>query len=292
MRQRDCLKNKLRIFLKDESSSNRLIVVNSYDKMNLIADVLNDVVEKDDSATKILCFKSKVPESIKGFLGRTEISEDYLDMGDYEKIDKYVFEEVSKNWHKKIRKEYKDIFLHRDIELSNIAEYNFQTFLIPRIKALTVLQKVFDRKKYDNIFLIDSNGELNNFDKLIKKLYGAQAFYFEINEKVFVKDLVRKYFASFLTFLLDAFSSFLGYTNKETKLIDARLFNQLNPKEKNSFALAPLEKGFVLRAKCLLKKYFYIAFDVNEAKRGTIGRPQNFNIEALKNQFIFEDIHY
>lgn len=294
MRDLIYLRNKLGKFLKENSTRKKALVINSYDRIDAIAGAIKGLPGFLGENTDILCFKSRIPEELNDLADRVKISEDYLEKEDYSKIDDYVFNDISRNWDNEAIKRYKGIFTYRNIELARLAEYDFQRFLIARIKALAVVTRAIKKENYEAIFIMDSNGELGNFDRLLSMFYRIPADFVNIAEKKSLLNLVRSKISYTISNIIDHLAPLFIRRKGRVKLIDARLFYQLGIENTDSFILTPLEKGLKLRLKCLLKNRGYVAFDLGHdgAKDAKEKEAKEVDIRFLRDRFIFEGIAY
>jgi hypothetical protein len=290
------LRSRLIRFLKDGSSKKKVIIINSHDKIEILAKVIKSCRSYFDPNTAILCFKSRIPAVFRDFADKIKISEDYLNCRDYLKIDNHVFNDISKNWDREAREAFREVFIYRSVELARIAEYEFQLFLLAKIKALAVIGRAIEKENYKAAFIIDSNNELEGFDRLIYKRYHISTDFAGIDEKESFIDTVKRKASSLISDLIDSFSPLLIQKKKAAKLGDARLLYRLRAGNLNSFILAPFEKGLKLRLKCLFKNHGYVAFDLRRNRvRNSANLPEdigNFNVKSLTPRFVFEDTNY
>ncbi len=296
MKEQIFLKDKLVQFLKSNTSKKIAIIVNSHDKLAVIAPVLRQILNDNKLDVGIVCFKSRVPEEFKLFEDKVKISEDYLSREDYFNIDTYVFDELSKDWDREAKVKFKDAFVSHDIELSRIVEYDLQLFLLARIKALAIIDRVIKKENYTAVFIIDTNGELLLFDKLFTKNYGIPFKLVEIRVRKDVGSIIKSIFVSFLQNSIDFAAGCFIFRKKQIKLIDARLYYYSDLKNQRDFVLAPFEAGLKLRIKCFLKNSGYVPFKLNSRRFAFFNFSSrvcsDFNINCIKKHFIFENIDY
>jgi glycosyltransferase involved in cell wall biosynthesis len=272
--------------LKKNASRKKVIIINTHDKIDILKETIRHSLNHFGADTAVLCFKSRIPKAFGDFAGKVTISEDYLTHEDYLKIDDYVFNGVSKNWDRTAAEKSGHIFTYRGIKLARIAEYGFQQFLIARIKALAVFDRAIKKENYKAAFIIDSNEELGRFERLIFKHYHIPAAAFRISvRKPFIK-VVREKITSLISGLIDRLASLSIQGKKRLKLVDARLFYQLDIKDRKNFILAPFEKGIKLRLRSLLKNGGYVALD-----SGRTNSKRNVDM-GVRDAFIFEGIPY
>jgi len=308
--------SRLKEFLKKNTSKKKAIIVNSHNRLEELSGLIGDAGIHLKGNTEILLFKSRIPNQF-GHLGlNLKISEDYLTSGDYKEIDDYIYGSVTKNWDSEIGKEENLTFTHRGIALARIAEYDFQLFLISRIKALTVIDRALAKEGYEAVFILDSNDELENFDELLQQHYRIPCDLISMKEKwTFVK-AARRRLASFSAGLFDFFAGAALFvqqnkifkkktaSDRATKLIDARLFYQLEEGDRQGVLLAPFERGRGLRLECLRKRRPYLGFEVRDGvfrrplTEGLLAKPLDlrknilFDHPKLKSAFVFRNIPY
>lgn len=290
------LKNKLKTFLQNNSNRKKVVFITDHKKIKALADVIKSCLSYFGSNTIIICFQSRIPEEFNSFINIVKISEDYLAYKDYLEIDKYVFKDISKNWDEEVAKIYKNIFIYRNVELAKIAEYNFQLFLLVKIKALIVMNRAIKKENYKAAFIIDSNNELSHLDELLQRKYHISTDLVSLKKKESFIDIIRRIISSWILCSLDNTASLFIRKQKQAKLIDARLYYQLNPKNKSNFILAPFERGVRLRLKCLFKNTGYIAFTLGNKKLRKSNilpkKTETIDVKFLKKKFTFKDINY
>ncbi|UCD55380.1 MAG: CDP-glycerol glycerophosphotransferase family protein [Candidatus Omnitrophota bacterium] len=290
------LKNRLIRFLKKNASQKKVIIINNYDKTDVLAEAIRHSLAYFGTNTNILCFKSRIPEEFSAFQDKITLSEDYPAYEDYLKIDDYVFNSISKNWDGGVKEKFKDTFIYRGIELARIAEYDLQLFLVPRIKALIVVGRAMKKEDYKAAFIIDCNNEFGNFDKLLQQHYRVPTDYLKIHEKCALQDVIRRRMSSVLSSLTDIIAPLfipIIQRKKEAKFIDARLFYQLGAKKPDNFLLIPFEKGLKLRLRSLFQNGGYIPFNlVSDVEKKRKNDLKKFDVRNLENRFVFEDMPY
>lgn len=288
MTRRGNLRNKLKNFLKRNTDKKKVIVISSYDKVSLIARELRRSLTSSRGDVHLLCFKSRIPEELNDFAGITKLSEDYLVHDDYVRIDAHVFRDASVNWHKKLKESHKDVFTYRDIELTKMAEYELQLFLIGKIKALCVIKEAVKKESYEAILVVDSNKELTHFDVLFRNVFKTECDFVDISDSKKFYHVIKKKLGLHLSRFLDACLILLPPKKGKLKLIDARLFCELGIKDTDQFTPVPFQKGVRSQLKCFLKNRGYLSFDANE--RGAKGK--KIDPELVKDSFVFDGISY
>lgn len=290
------MRNKLIRFLKENASKKKLIIINDYDKADLLAKAIRCSLHYFGSNTTILCFNSRKPEEFSDFANKITISEDYLTHEDYLAIDRHIFNFVSKKWDNEAKIEFRDIFIYHGVELPRISEYDFQLFLVSKIKAVTVIDKAIKKENYEALFIADSNNELNNFEKLLRQNYSIPAVYFRVKEKYALQALIKRKISSVISCLVDKIAGVLSRRKKGARLIDAQLFYQLEINNSEDFILVLCEKGLKIRLRCLFKNGGYISFTLppedTEKKWFYPKVLRKFDIHKLADQFIFQGIPY
>ena len=286
------LENRLNKFLKENNSGKNLIIVNSYDKIAPIAAVLKKALNNPVYKANILCFKMRIPEELSTLGERVRTSEDYLTADDYARIDNYVFSSVSKDWDRKSLGDLKNIFMNRDIKLGRLAEYDFQLYLLIRVKALATCARAVNDGNYRAIFIIDTNDELEGLDRLLCRHYGVTTGCLIVGKRTPPARIARREISKVFSSVIDNLA-FLLVKGKGAKLIDANLARSLGTIKKKGFIPALFEDGLRIRLECLFKKGGYVAFKVApDAPRYRAQATKGFDAEVLADRFVFAGIKY
>jgi hypothetical protein len=81
-------------------------------------------------------------------------AEDFMAKEDYQRVDAFVCGRLVNGWYA-----YQGITDYRGLALGKMLEYEFQGFLVSRIKALELLRKIRARIKVDRIVVIEESEE-------------------------------------------------------------------------------------------------------------------------------------
>jgi len=290
------LENRLERFLGGNPTGKTLVVVNSCWNIAEMAAPLRRVVDRHKRGVAILCIKSSVPEQFKAFADNVILPKSYLTVDDHERLDRHVFDYVSKTWDGFVKKEYPFIFTYRGIELARIAEYDLQLFLLARVKAALIMDRVIRREGYRAVFIIDSNRELDDFSRFIEKRYGAasEIFRFE-NDRTHV-GAIKELLARCASGALDILASFLAGRIRKHKIIDAKLFLNAPICQDNDCLPVICEEGVFIRLKSLARAGGYIGLLTRLLAKKTAGlsteRVKDFNVDRLAGCFVFEGMPY
>lgn len=286
MRDSTFLRDRIKKFLKTHPLESKAIVINSHDKINVISGILNGLSGLFNHGTDILCFKSVLPEALEGLSDRVKILNDYLNPEDCTRIDDYVFKDVSKRWDGDAIKLFGDIFTYRGIELGRIAEYDLELYLVVKVKALAVMAKAVKKDGYKAVFIIDSNGELDGFDKLLPRLFRISADLVAMRAKRPNILSAKRWAVSVVSEILDSIAPLFIKKTKKARLIDVRLFYKLGLEHDRNYIPAFFEKGLKMRLQCLSKGRGYIAFKTGPGTR------KEFDRKGLADRFIFDGTPY
>jgi len=289
------LRTRLTKFLDENPSGSSLIVINSHDQIEALAEAIKGLSHKLSKGSSILCFKSSIPDAFSELAVNVEISEDYLAREDYLRIDDYVYNGIAKEWDKEAKVEFKDIFTYRGIELDRIAEYDFQNFLITKIKALTVIDRAIRKGSYTSVFIIDFNDELANFDRFLTAQYKVNSCRITRPKRLSFLQILKREISFLACSLMDRYALSLIKGRKDVKLIDSRLFCQLDAAQSEGFLPFVIGKGLRPRIAHLLKARAYAAFELDFVHMIPYlcqGYSTSFSPEYFMEKFVFEGMNY
>lgn len=237
-----------------------IFLINLKDNLDKLANFFQGFSQLVTLPHLILFFNFEIPKQFAQTKLVLRTSEDYLFKEDYETIDKYVFEDLSKSWYL-----YRGITDYRDIQLGKIFEYDFQKYLIPRIKNLEIIQKIVVRENIQKIVAIENTGELADIARLYANIVNIPILAISIRKsRRLLSNLSLKIglkFSTFFSRLLDyvAFKRIMKF--KEGKgliLIDTKIYRFLEHVDSEiSFVQCPLEKGTNTRLN-LIKESEYL----------------------------------
>lgn len=256
-------------FVKEDNKK-VIFLVNLRDNLDKMANFLQGFSQLITSPHLIVFFNLEIPKQFVQTKLAVRTSEDYLSKEDYEAIDNYVFEDLSKSWYL-----YKGITDFHGIPLGKMYEYDFQKYLTPRIKNLEIIQKVIVKENIQKIIVIEDTGELEEVARLYANITNIPILAISIKKSrklPFNLNLkVRSKFSTFFSMLLD-YIAFKGIIKlKDSKgliLIDAKLYRFLqNMDSKLPFAQCPLEKGTGVRLNLIKKGFTYLPLYFTKNRR-------------------------
>ena len=251
--------NKIRYFLKSCPDKKAVILVNLINPAHRLDHYLC-AIPKD---SVFIFWGIDIPHGLKELGLNIKTSESYLDANDYKAIDSYVFAGLSKSWYL-----YNGITDYKGIHLGKIFEYDFQKFLVPRIKNLEILNRVCSAEKPKKIIVLDDSGELCIAVQLYAKIVNIPELTVKINNR---KTRCAARVSSWLKRALSrALSGVINYVslrrlyrqaNARHTLVDAKLFNYFSGHNRD-MAVMPsiLDGGFNYRWKMFSLRQPYLSF--------------------------------
>lgn len=210
----------------------------------------------------IVFFNFEIPKQFTQPNLKVKTSEGYLSKEDFEEIDKYVFEGLSKSWYV-----YKNITDYHSIPLGQIFEYDFQKYLIPRIKNLEIIRRIIEKENAQQIVVIEDTSELIEVARLYGKAFNMPVLEISFNNDKKLSFKIRSALKSKLSVLLNDFLDLFIFKKiaklknvRSLILIDARLSKYFTYKE-DSFFFMPclLEKGLDIRLDLIRKGFLYLS---------------------------------
>lgn len=221
----------------------------------------------------IVCLNSCLPlylEKLKDNL-QIKLGDDYLNIEQYENIDDFVYR-LTTRWYALEKNGLKDISKYRDIDLGRVVEYDFQRFLIRRIKILEIIESIIQKEQPPALLVIsDKAEEFKGIKEAIEKSYAIKFMTFFYGQKRTRQAFSpkKKDFKQFLTEftcgLIDNIMRVLllikpGFNGKV--LIDNRIHKDLkmNILSHNDLSPVPFEKGLRLRLEIIKRNFFYFPF--------------------------------
>lgn len=251
--------NKIKCFLKSCPDKKAVILVNLINPANRLEHYLSAIPK--DSA--FIFWGIDIPHGLKERGLNTKTSESYLDANDYKAIDSYVFGGLSKSWYL-----YNSITDYKGIHLGKIFEYDFQKFLVPRIKNLEILSRVCSAEKPEKIIVLDDSGELCIAARLYAKTVNIPVLTLRLNNRktapaARINPWLRRALAQALTGVINYVSLRRLYRQADLKhiLVDAKLFNYFT-ENNNGMTVVPfiLDGGFNYRWKMFSSRQPYLSF--------------------------------
>lgn len=217
------LKDKIEKFILHANGKIIFLInlIEEHDELFLFFERLN---EKSACKHLFVFFNIRIPDFIRKTSLNFELSENILSKRDYEAIDDYVFNNLSVVWYL-----YQDSTNYKNIQLGKIIEYEFQKYLIPRIKNLEVILKILEREEIKGIITIDDGNELSEAARLFRANFKIPVLENSWIRKNSFKELFIKlknkltfFFASLIDYYI--LSSFMkDNQKKEMVLVDTKL---------------------------------------------------------------------
>lgn len=262
-------KQKIIQFIKRDDRK-AIFFINVTGELDKIANFFKGLIKNIQASHLVVFFNLEIPNQFAQMNLRTDLSENYLSKEDYESIDKYVCEGLSKSWYL-----HNDVTNYRGLPLGKMFEYDFQKYLIPRIKNLEIIRKIDEKENIQKIIIMEDSGELGEVAKSYGRINNIPILeiFFSRNRKLFFLSglRVRTKFTDFLTGLLDylAFKKVIKFKDKKGLiLIDAKLSKSLKLREDEiCFLQSPLEKGIKIRFDLIRGGSAYLPIYLKENRR-------------------------
>ncbi len=236
-------------FAKDDDKK-AAFFINVRDGLDEIFNFFMEWPQDIPTSHLVVFFNLEIPRRFLNIALRIKTSEDYLSVEDYEEIDSYVFDRLSISWYL-----YKDITDYRGIPVGKIFEYDFQKYLIPRIKNLEVIRKVIEVENIKKLIVIDDAGELDGVARLCGKAFNLPLMEISLNQKSRSALNLSSRFRAKLSYLVSSALDSIALKramrlrgDKGLILIDAKLFKALQGGDDElPFLRCPLERGASIR---------------------------------------------
>jgi len=277
-----------------EDNKKIIFLINLRDNLDKMADFLEGFSQLVTSPHLIVFFSLEIPKQFAQTKLIVRTSENYLSKEDYESIDNYIFEGLSKSWYL-----YKNITDYRGISLGKMFEYDFQKYLTPRVKNLEIIRKVIDKENIQKMIIVEDVGELGEISRLYANIANIPILIISIKKS---RGLLFNLTLKVRSRLSTLFSSFLDYVAfkrviklKDSKgliLVDAKLYRFLqNMDRKIPFVQCPLEKGTGIRLNLIKKGFIYSPLYFTKNRRYL----KDWNVykkiwESLNSEKDFKDI--
>lgn len=248
-------------FLKYDESKRVVFLISLKDNLDKIVDFFQGLSQLIPSSYLIIFFNFEIPRRLVQSNSEIKTSEDYLSREDYEEIDKYIFEGISKSWYL-----YTDITDYCGVLLGKLFEYDFQKYLTPRVKNLEIIQKVVTKENIQKMIVIEDTDELGLVARLYADANNIPAIVVSFNKDkrshLISIPKVKAKISVFLSSILDRLALKRLMASKDNKnliLIDAKLLETFvgNDIEK-SFLLCPLESGVNIRFNLIRRQLSYL----------------------------------
>lgn len=242
-----------------------LFVIHAIDYSPSLAGFVTSVAKDvPDNNALFICINSKVPYYYQDLRRNFKAIDDYLSAEDYEGMDKFVYD-FTRSWY--LPSAGSGAKEACGINPGKIVEYDFQLFLLRRIKWFWGLHKIISDSNPDGIIVVEDSGEFPECISLIESLFSIKAMMLHIKEEAkdsfSPKQNLKSLCSDVISAMLDGLMRFTLATRKQPRvLIDPRVYNDLAyvcamPK---IFLPAPFEKGLNLRIKLLKEHGGYFAF--------------------------------
>ncbi|MFH1202758.1 MAG: UDP-N-acetylglucosamine 2-epimerase [Candidatus Omnitrophota bacterium] len=300
-------KHKILQFLSSDSQKT-VFFIKMQENLDKLALLIEEIEQEFKGKFIIICFNSKVPVYFQGLNFNLGLSEDYLQGQDYKYIDEYALN-LTRTWYLVRGEDGKNITEYENIHLGCLTEFNFQWFLICRLKYLEVINRVVSLEKPDKIITIEDTEELCDAAKItgqinnipILSLVNRPIFH----SLIFLKRRVRDRFSDiFYFFLIDPLVQLFLMRAKLNNfiLIDPRAYLLLTGHHRlENFIFCPIGKGLANRIYSLKRKKTYISFNIpasGRMKRRLKEQVNKFFVKweelsrnsSFKDRFIYKDI--
>jgi|GEM_PF-957629 len=290
-------------------SSRTIILVNviSHENYSRANKILKNLLSKAKDYN-LVCFNSQPPVFLHGLKAKCSLSEDYLSASDYDSIDKHIVRDISKNWHLLNLFGLECVTSFKGFDLGKIAEYNFQQFLIPRIKNLSILGKLLKQYSPDKVIVIEDTGELLQTARFFTGNKGLDflSFKLPLGGRTFLarfKSELIDCFAGAMTKVLDCISIILLkiYKNDSVDmLVDKKIFSSSEIfRDKKRFMPTPFEKGLRVRRNMLMEGHMYLPACFSNRgsifinRKAFLARWKRLKTDkTFQNYFVFQGINY
>lgn len=254
----------------DKDKATAILFVNMEDGLADLAEAVCATDSARKNTLTIVCVNSRMPSEFVGLPVNVRLSEDYLEAKDYDYIDKFSVS-LARGWHNFKCKDGLAVTEADSIHLSTISEFDFEEFLIWRIKYIEVARKAIDELSPKRVIVVDDAGDLSDAVRLICGLTGIEAHY--INPKPLLKRLLSGISAKirnslselFYLHLMDSLARFFFMASKKCDLIliDPRAHSMLTGTHGlKDHAFFMVEKGLANRLYASRRKGSYISFDI------------------------------
>lgn len=263
------LKKRLTMF-NDELGGGRLVIL-IYSKSCLpeIYANLSGFIN-EGHIPLIVCLNSRIPIYLEKLNAPLKLGEEYLANCDCEAIDNFVYSLI-RQWYLLDNDGLSGITLHKGIHLGRIVEYDFQLFLIRRIKLLEVLNSIIMRDSPTGVVIIsDTPSEFKGVTQILSgahsKIRICNLF---VNQEETGTSRVRAELktssADFLSGLLDGIMRFLIVLSRRGDrrvLVDKRICEDLSRHSTLPSNFIPVfyEKGLRIRWNFARKGMVYFSF--------------------------------
>jgi len=284
-------KKKVRDFLKEKPDGKTAILVNLKSSTGAVYDFIKALDSQSQERPLMVFFNIQVPHEFRKLNLPVKSSEDYLTYEEYRGIDDYVFNELSRSWYG-----YKGITDYDGMALGRIFEYDFQKYLIPRIKNLTVIGNLVKSESIKRLIVIEDTSELFAPARAYAGSRNMPILGASFNKGIFLrlKIMVRTAAENFLSNCLDriAFSKIKSDSaGRKAVILDSKLSESLGNCDKGLYFLpCLLEKGIKARFNLFKKKIPYLSFDFT--KNASIGEARKLYYkkwQGLKGDAIFRN---
>lgn len=251
---------KIRRFVKKEDDG-LLFLVSVRDNLKAASSLLNGFLANARIRCLIVLFNIEIPGEFTRLNADIKLSEDYLGKKDYEAIDSYIFNDLSKKWYL-----YKNTTDYRGIRLGAMLEHDFQSYLTPRIKNLEIIRRAVDGGKIKRIVVIEDAGELSDAARLYARHMNLPVLELRLEQKPALSAAVianvRIRLAAFFSGFLDSIARAKIMHDKGAKgstLVDIKLYKHLKDYDEALALLpCPLERGARVRFDLIKQGIFYL----------------------------------
>jgi len=270
-------KNKINNFIKGAKGKAVFLVSLRKDRDDLYS--FFEHLPEERSLNHLFVFFNikKTDRFTKSYLN-IKLSEDFLTKKEYEEIDYYVFSNLSASWYL-----YRNVTDYKEIQLGNIVENDFLKYLVPRIKNIEIILRIFEQGPIDRIIVVDDNGELCDSARLFGNHFKIPLLEISFKKEGIIKSwlpALRANFASFAVSIIDRYilNKFIkNLQREEVILIDARLHDYFkNQVDGPKLLRLPLEKGLGLRLNLFNSKEFFLPLSAYNNIGHRLSRHKNY----------------
>lgn len=246
-------------------SKRPIFFIQLIDTPETIGLLLQDISSRISGEPLFICLNSRVPYYYNGLNLNFEILDDYLMIQDYESIDNFVYK-FTREWYLPKDTSTRGITEYRGIHLGSIVEYDFQMFLIKRLKWFIGMHKVMTQENPDRIIILEDTGELSEAAELVGEIFHIPVL--RLHNEIIPKDtysLKRNFkaiFGDIITSIIDSLVRLtLRFNTKNKIIIDRRVYDDLavHLRLPKNFMPTLFEKGLRIRLG-LLKRGLYFPF--------------------------------
>jgi len=159
-------------FVADNGTDKVVLIIHAANQAKGVNLVLEELARKK-MAPRVVCLNSAVPLYLESFREsfNIKLEEDYLTNQDFEDINNFVYK-LTTEWYLLKDGRGESVSEYKGIHLGRLVEYDFQSYLVKRIKHLQTVSAVIKKEDPQGIVIIsDFAQEFNGLTGLINGLY-------------------------------------------------------------------------------------------------------------------------